>query len=159
MAVPNGVQHMSGLNRKQVQTSTNLAIIKTGQTQFLTTSMIRSSHTSEREYVTAQIRNLTKYLGGSTQTSASFPAWEYNEASPLQKIMSDVYEEMNGKKPEISVKHGGMECGNFCDKIEGLDAVSIGPDMIAIHTPDEKLSISSTARTWEYLLSVLASLK
>lgn len=159
MAVPNGVQHMSGLNRKQVQTSTNLAIIKTGQTQFLTTSMIRSSHTSEREYVTAQIRNLTKYLGGSTQTSASFPAWEYNEASPLQKIMSDVYEEMNGKKPEISVTHGGLECGIFCDKIEGLDAVSIGPDMIAIHTPDEKLSISSTARTWNYLLSVLAALK
>ena len=41
-------------------------------------------------------------------------------------------------------------------KIDGLDAVSIGPDMIAIHTTEEKLSISSTKRVWDYILKVIA---
>ena len=159
MHIPNGVQHMSGISKGLVQTSTNLGIIKTGQTQFLTTSMIRSSYTSEKDYVAAQIRSLTKYLGGSTQVSYTFPAWEYNENSELQKVMADVYEEMNGKKPVINVIHAGLECGVFVSKIEGLDAVSIGPDMIGIHTPDEKLSISSAKRTWDYLLKVLSALK
>lgn len=159
MHIPNGVQHMSGISKGLVQTSTNLGIIKTGQTQFLTTSMIRSSYTSEKDYVAARIRSLTKYLGGSTQVSYTFPAWEYNENSELQKVMADVYEEMNGKRPVINVIHAGLECGIFVSKIEGLDAVSIGPDMIGIHTPDEKLSISSAKRTWDYLLKVLSALK
>lgn len=159
MHVPNGVQHMSGISEGLVQTSTNLGNIRTGQTQFLTTSMIRSSYTSEKDFVAAQIRSLTKYLGGSTQVSYSFPAWEYNENSTLQKTMVDVYEEMNGTKPTISVVHAGVECGVFANKIKDLDVVSIGPDMLNIHTPDEKLSIESSGRTWDYLLKVLAALK
>ncbi len=159
MHIPNGVQHMSGISKGLVQTSTNLGIIKTGQTQFLTTSMIRSSLTSEKDFVAAQIRSLAKYMGGSTQTSYSFPAWEYNENSGLQKVMADVYEEITGSRPAVNVIHAGLECGVFADKLEGLDAVSIGPDMLDIHTPDEKLSISSAQRTWDYLLKVLAALK
>ncbi|MDO4803218.1 MAG: aminoacyl-histidine dipeptidase [Lachnospiraceae bacterium] len=159
MQIPDGVQHMSGVAKDAVQTSTNLGVMKSGQTQFVTTSMIRSSLTSEKEYVANCIRNLTKYMDGSTQVSSTFKAWEYNAASPLAKVMTEVYEEMNGKKPAICVTHGCLECGVFCEKLDGLDAVSIGPDIEEIHTPNERLSIPSVKRTWDYLLKVLASLK
>ena len=45
------------------------------------------------------------------------------------------------------------------EKIAGLDCVSIGPDMQNIHTSEEKLSISSVERVWNYLLEVLKRIK
>jgi dipeptidase D len=63
------------------------------------------------------------------------------------------------KKPaEVLIIHAGLECGIFAGKIEGLDCVSIGPDNFDIHTPEERLSISSSVRVWEYLLEVLKNI-
>lgn len=53
----------------------------------------------------------------------------------------------------------GLECGIIADKINNLDAVSIGPNILEIHTPNEKLDIASTKRTWEFLIEILKELK
>ena len=66
-----------------------------------------------------------------------------------------IYEKMYGKAPKIQAIHAGLECGILAGKIEGLDCVSIGPDIFSIHTTQEKLSICSTRRVWEFLLEVL----
>jgi dipeptidase D len=73
--------------------------------------------------------------------------------------MQKTYADMFGKEAKVEVIHGGLECGIFYGKIEGLDAVSFGPDIRDIHTPNEKLSISSAKRMWDYLLKVLEALK
>ncbi|MBQ2316342.1 MAG: aminoacyl-histidine dipeptidase, partial [Clostridia bacterium] len=70
----------------------------------------------------------------------------------------NVWQDMYGKEPIVRATHGGLECGLFSDKIEGLDAISIGPDMFDIHTPRERMSILSTARTYNYLCEVLKEL-
>ena len=70
--------------------------------------------------------------------------------------MVRVFKEMYGKDPKVEAIHAGLECGFFIDKAPDMDAVSFGPDMQDIHSPKERLSISSTARTYEYLLKVLA---
>ena len=72
--------------------------------------------------------------------------------------MCEVYERLYGEAPVVMTIHAGLECGIFSDKIEGLDCVSIGPDNYDIHTPEEHLSISSTARVWDYLLEVLKAI-
>jgi dipeptidase D len=72
--------------------------------------------------------------------------------------MVRVYDRMYGKKPEVVAIHAGLECGLLSEKLEGLDCVSIGPQMFDIHTSREKLDIASTARTWEFLLEVLKEL-
>ena len=69
--------------------------------------------------------------------------------------MTEIYERRYGKSPEIMIIHAGLECGIFSEKLEGLDCVSIGPDNYDIHTPEERLSVSSTERVWEFLLDVL----
>ncbi len=69
--------------------------------------------------------------------------------------MVRVYKEMYGKEPVIQAIHAGLECGLLAGKISGLDAVSIGPDMVSIHTTEEKLSISSTKRVWDYIVEVI----
>ena len=74
----------------------------------------------------------------------------------LREKMIAVYKRMFQKEPRVEAIHAGLECGILSSKIEGLDCVSIGPDMRDIHTTEEKLSISSTERVWEYVLAVLA---
>lgn len=97
--------------------------------------------------------------GGTCTQSSSYPAWEYAEKSPLRNLMTDAFQEIYGKYPKIETIHAGLECGIIADKIPGLDAVSIGPDLTDIHTPNERLNIASAKRTWEFLLEALKKLK
>lgn len=70
-----------------------------------------------------------------------------------------MYREMFGKEPVFEAIHAGLECGMFADKIKGLDAVSFGPDNFDIHTPKERLSISSAERVYRFLTELLRSMK
>ena len=72
--------------------------------------------------------------------------------------MVRVFRGQYGKEPVVEAIHAGLECGIFAGKMEGLDAVSLGPDMPEVHSTRERLSIASTRRTWEYLLAVLKEL-
>ncbi|MBR4581662.1 MAG: aminoacyl-histidine dipeptidase, partial [Lachnospiraceae bacterium] len=67
-----------------------------------------------------------------------------------------VYKELYGGEPVVTGVHAGLECGILAEKIDGLEAVSIGPNIKEIHTTREKLDIQSTIRTWDFILGVLA---
>jgi dipeptidase D len=69
--------------------------------------------------------------------------------------MVEIYTEMYGNEPEVVTIHAGVECGILVQKIEGLDSISIGPNLYDVHTPAEKLDIESTRRTFEYVKKVL----
>lgn len=69
--------------------------------------------------------------------------------------MAEVFREQYGKEPKIEAIHAGLECGVFAGKLPGLDCVSIGPDLFEIHTPRERLSISSVQRIWDFVVEVL----
>ena len=111
---------------------------------------------SAKDFLVEKIACLAGILGGSLTTEGSYPAWEYRKDSVLREDMVRIYREMYGKDPVIQAIHAGLECGLLADKIEDLDAVSIGPDMVGIHTTEEKLSIASTRRVWEFVLRVIA---
>ena len=85
--------------------------------------------------------------------------WEFKQDSDLQEICKQVYVEQLGYEPEIAAIHAGLECGMFADKMPGLDCVSIGPELIDIHTTEERLSISSVGEIYECLLKILEKCK
>lgn len=157
--VPYGVQKMSGTIKGLVETSTNIGILKTSENEVLGSSSIRSSVETARDALSDKIEYLTEFLGGEYERQGVYPAWEYRKDSPLRDKMVEVYEEMYGQKPNVVAIHAGLECGLFYKKMEGLDCVSLGPDMKDIHTSEEVLSISSTERVWKYLVKVLGALK
>lgn len=157
--VPNGIMKMSGQIEGLVETSTNLGVIKMEDNHFYALSGVRSSFTSARDDVGNKIQFITEFLAGDYSEQAPYPSWEYLEDSPLRKTMCDVYENLYGKQPQVEVIHAGLECGLFFDKMRDLDCVSIGPDMADVHTTEERLSISSVSRTWDYLLAVLKEIK
>ena len=157
--VPYGVQKMSGTIKGLVETSTNIGILKTSENEVLGSSSIRSSVETARDALSDKIEYLTEFLGGEYERQGVYPAWKYRKDSPLRDKMVEVYEEMYGQKPNVVAIHAGLECGLFYKKMEGLDCVSLGPDMKDIHTSEEVLSVSSTERVWKYLVKVLGALK
>lgn len=159
MNVPFGIQKMSGSIEGLVETSSNIGILLLGENEFTASSGVRSSVESARDAVSDKIEYLTEFLGGEYEVQGAYPAWEYRKDSPLRDKMVDVYEEMYGEKPNVVAIHAGLECGLFYKKMEGLDCVSLGPNMKDIHTSEEVLDIASTERVWKYIVKVLENLK
>ena len=157
-AVPNGVQSMSPVLPELVQTSLNLGVLRLDGNALSASFSVRSSNAAEKQALLDRLEQTVRALGGDFSTRGHYPAWEYRETSPLRDTMVAVYERLAGRKPTVNVIHAGLECGLFGDKLPGLDAVSFGPDILEAHTPRERLSVSSTARTYRYLLEVLKSL-
>ena len=156
--LPNGVQAMSADIEGLVQTSLNLGILETREDSVRMVFSVRSSVNDEKRALLNRLRTLAEQYGASYEESGTYPAWEYRKESRLRDTMVQTYESLFGATPKVEAIHAGLECGLFCDRLEGLDAVSFGPQMHDIHTSRERLNIGSVERTWKYLLAVLERL-
>ncbi len=156
--VKNGIQAMCADIPGLPQTSLNLGILQMEDSALTATFSVRSAVAAEKTALLADLKDTAARLGGDYEDHAHYPAWEYQKDSPLQQVMVAAYEAQYGEKPVVTVIHAGLECGLFSDKMPGLDAVSIGPDNVDIHTTEERMSIPSVARTYAYLLAVLKEL-
>ena len=157
--LPNGVAAMSNDIAGLVETSSNLGIFSLESGQLHMEVSVRSSVYSKKIMIANKIIMLCEMMNGRIDVSGDYPAWQYKKDSKLRELMIDVYEDMFKVKPEAVVIHAGLECGYFADLRPDLDIVSIGPDMRDIHTAKERLSISSTEKTFNYLVEVLKKLK
>ena len=115
--------------------------------------------TEELQQVLEEVEAVTKAFGGSGSLSSEYQAWQYKPQSELRPVMVEAYKEVYGKEPEICIIHGGLECGIFLGKRPNLDCVSCGPDVLDIHSYNERLDIASTQRSWEFLKLVLKNCK
>ncbi|MBQ0064937.1 MAG: aminoacyl-histidine dipeptidase [Firmicutes bacterium] len=156
---PNGIQRMNPDMESMVQTSLNMGVVAMEEGNVVFSSAIRSSSETEKFALLEKVQCFFDILGGSVETSGVYPGWEYNPNSTLTDIMTEAYKEQFGKNPQVIGIHAGLECGLFASKLPGLDAVSIGPEMHDVHTTDEVLGISSTARTWTLIKNTLAKIK
>lgn len=159
VCMPDGIQAMSADIPGLVQTSLNLGILTTEETQVTASFNVRSSVDSQKEMLKNRLVSLTTQLGGQVEYLGDYAGWQYQEKSPLRDRMVQVFEKQYGKQPKVEAIHAGLECGMFAGKIPGLDCVSVGPDLFDIHTPRERLSISSVQRLWKFLVEVLKDSK
>lgn len=157
--LPNGIQTMSSDIEGLVESSLNLGVVTTDDEVIKLTTAVRSSVGSLKELMKYQLGMFAENTGSEFHVRSEYPEWEYRKESKLRDIFAKTYEDMYGEKPLIKAIHAGLECGVFDAKIEGIDMISLGPNMYDVHTPDEKLSISSTKRTWEFLLETLKNIK
>ncbi len=157
--LPNGIQTMSADIDGLVESSLNLGVINTNEERVKLTFAVRSSVGSLKKLMAYKLLSFAEKCDAKYSVTGAYPEWEYRKESKLRDIFIKTYEEKYSKKPLISAIHAGLECGVFDGKIEGLDMISLGPNMFDVHTPDERLSISSTQRTWEFLLEVLKNIQ
>ncbi len=159
LALPNGVQRMSDDIAGLVETSLNVGVARLEEKELMLSYAVRSSVSTAFTALTEKMEAISEAFGAKVEISAVYPAWEYVRESALREDMSRIYQEMFGEALKIEAIHAGVECGILAGKIPGLDAVSMGPNIIDIHTPAERLSISSTKRMYEYVVKLLACRK
>ena len=156
--MPNGIQRVN-VDINSVETSLNLGMVRTLDDRVKFTFLVRSTVETAKWNVVEQIKALTEIFGGEVSTHGGYKGWEPIDDSKITKIMSDNFKELFGKEPKVGTVHAGLECGIFADKIEGLDAISFGPQVDDIHTTAEKASILSAKRCWDLILKTLEDLK
>lgn len=156
--LPSGVIAMSKEIEGLVETSLNLGILKTENSNVSYSFALRSGVDSEKDKLAAGLVDISDKYNCTIDLYSNYPAWEYKKESVLRETMAAIYKDMFGSEMVVTAIHAGLECGLFCGNISGLDCVSFGPDMFDIHTPMERLSISSTERVWNFLLKVLGSI-
>ena len=156
---PNGIEKMTFGIDGLPQTSLSLGILRTEESEVIYTFCIRSAVDTERTMLAHRLKCQIESLGGTMIEEGAYPGWEYNPVSPLRDLVCEVYKDQTGEDMVIEAIHAGLECGFFAGKIPGLDCVSIGPNVKDVHTPNETLSISSTQRTWDLVVEVLARMK
>lgn len=155
---PNGVQAFSSDIEGLVESSLNLGILSMEDDKIIFSYSVRSSLSSYKRFLSDKLENLAKLLGGTYIARGDYAAWEYKKDSKLRDTLVKVYKEDYGEEPKIEAIHAGLECGLFAGKMKDLDLISFGPDMYDIHTPDEKLSISSAKRVFDFLVHSLEAL-
>ncbi len=159
LTTPNGVVDMSAQIDGLVETSLNLGILTTLKNGIVMQYALRSNKASALDFLEDRLTAFASYNGCEYQISCRYEPWEFKKDSPLQKLYADAFCERFGYKPQIAAIHAGLECAVFAGEIEGLDCISIGPDMFDVHTVNEKLSISSAAQIFELLCDVLEKCK
>lgn len=159
ISVINGVQAMSMALPGLTQTSLNVGVLSSTEDTVETLHCLRSSIGTEKFVMVDRLGAIAKLAGAEMVLESHYPAWEYRKDSPLRELMREIFVKQYGYEPRVSTTHAGLECGLFGSRIEGLDCVSIGPDLPHIHSVEERLGISSAERVWAFTLELLKESK
>ena len=154
----NGVLSMLADFPGTVESSSNLAIVKSSNELIEVKILVRSSSESRKEAICSSLESIFSLAGAKVEYDEGYGGWQPNIDSPILKIMQETYEDLFGKNPEVRVMHAGLECGIIQENYPHMDMISIGPDLQHPHSPDERVSISSVARTWNFITTTLARL-
>jgi dipeptidase D len=155
LAIPNGVMRMSDSMPGLVETSTNLAIVKTEKGVLSIANLMRSSVESAKEAVAEKMRAIAELAEIRVELTGGYPGWKPNLESPILKTMMKVYEGKYGKTPEIKAIHAGLECGLFSLAYPHWDMISCGPTIRNPHSPDERVNVESVGKFWDFLIETL----
>jgi dipeptidase D len=154
-ALPHGVIKMSSDIPGLVETSTNVATIKTAPKSIELVTSQRSSVASENEEICQSV-GAVLYLGGAqVKHGDGYPGWKPNLDSEILKVAKATYRALAGREPEVKAIHAGLECGIIGEKYPGMDMLSFGPTLEGVHSPDEKIHIDTVEKYWDFLLGIL----
>jgi len=155
---PNGVIAASDDMPDVVETSTNLAVVKSQNREITVLCLLRSSVESSKEDLSNMVESVFELAGADCVFEGSYPGWKANLNSPALRVMKESYEKKFGKTPEIKAIHAGLECGIIKSAYPELDMISFGPTICFPHSPDEKVNIKSVGRFWELLVETLKNI-
>lgn len=154
--MPNGIQVMSSHIEGLVESSLNMGIFRTDADKVDYYTSIRSSLSSYKYHLSNKLNYMTSFLGGDYVVRWEYPAWEFKKDSLLRDHCQKWSNKLYGKDMKVEAIHAGLECGLISEKLPGIDIVSIGPDITSVHTIEEKVSVSSTIRVYQFLEKIIS---
>jgi dipeptidase D len=142
-----------------VETSGNIGIAKIQDGKALICEALRSSIDSDKVEVMNYNNSIAEKLGFEILGEGDYPGWKYNPNSKLEKIYVNSYKKShNGQEPIVCAIHAGVECGMIYEKMPHLEMISLGPDVVDVHTVNEKLYIKSCKTLLETLMYMIEEL-
>ncbi|MBV1923374.1 MAG: aminoacyl-histidine dipeptidase [Flavobacteriaceae bacterium] len=157
-ATHNGVFRMSPAIKDLVETSNNVAKISVNDGIITIECLTRSSVESSKDNMVNTLRSVFELAGFDVNLSGDYPGWAPNMDSPILKVLDALYEKMNGQKANVAACHAGLECGILGTNYPGMDMISFGPTIKGAHSPDERASISSAQKYWDFVIEILKNI-
>lgn len=157
--VPNGIIDYNANIKDLVETSLNMGVLSIKDYTVSIGISVRSQVKSKKEKLVGQIIMLAQRANADYNVRGVYPAWSYTHNSPLQKLMKEIYLDKFHRELKTEIIHAGLECGYLLEKLPHLDIVSFGPLMYDIHTVNERLSISSTKKIYQFILEILKNIE
>jgi dipeptidase D len=154
-ALPHGVIKMSADIPGLVETSTNLAVIKTTKNSVRIATSQRSSVATELGEIKDTVSDIFRLAGAAVEIGDGYPGWKPNLDSAILKTAKLAYRSLYGKDPLVKAVHAGLECGVIGERIPGMDMVSFGPTLQGAHSPEERLYIDTVEKFWNFLKEIL----
>jgi dipeptidase D len=158
-ALPHGVMKMSADVPGLVETSTNVAVISSEDGKIVLATSQRSSVASEIQEIGDTVANIFRLSGAEVKQGSGYPGWKPNLKSPVLALASTAYRDLFRKDCEVKAVHAGLECGIIGERYPGMDMISFGPTLEAVHSPDEKIHIASVEKFWKFLTEILKRIK
>jgi dipeptidase D len=153
-----GVLAMSPDIAGLVQTSTNLAIVSAEDGQVEIETSQRSSIESSKLAAGRMVTTILRFAGFEVEHAGGYPGWKPEPASDIVRKAQEVHREILGTTPELVAMHAGLECGVIGEKHPGMQMISFGPHIVDVHSPSERLKISSVEPFWAFLKGLLERL-
>ena len=157
-AVQNGVLEWHRDVVGLVEFSRNLGVVRTerGGVTFVLSS--RSSIEGRLDATVRELNALGAALDCRVCHHSRYPGWSYAPVSVVRDAYLRAYRDVTGKECRVEVIHAGLECGIIYSHLPDMDMISIGPDMFDIHSPDERLDLSSVEVFWKTVERLVALL-
>ena len=161
LLIPHGVIRWNLSVPGRVETSNNLGTIRATDSGVQLMSTITSALTSRKHEVLDRVRALEK-IAGEGVTVAIYgldaPEFPYRPDSALLATASEAYRFVMGAEPAVEVSQCSLELGMFSRRVPVGDIISIGTELHALHSPEEKFNYKSVERVWPFVKEVLSRL-
>lgn len=154
-AAPNDVVRMSDTMKGTVETSSNLAIVKSGKETLEISCLVRSFSESAKMALASRLESVFGLAGAKVTIQGGYPGWTPDMDSEILEVMKKVYKTKFKKEPELLAMHAGLECGILGATYTNWDMISFGPTIKYPHSPDEKVNIATVQKFWDFTLEVL----
>jgi len=158
LSLPHGVLAMSLAMKGLVESSTNLAIVKTEENFIEIVESSRSSINSSLDFICNQLKAYGNLAEVDVEQGEGYPGWSPNPDSKILKIMKKVYKNLFGREPEATAIHAGLETGIIGKNYPEMEMISFGPTIRYPHSPDEKVEIKTVKKFWSLLIETLKEL-
>jgi len=156
--IPHGAISFSKEIEGLVQTSNNLAVVKSSEDKIDIFLSSRSSVNKELKELRKKLKILGEKYGADVIQGNAYPGWQADPSSPFLALVKNSYEDILKNEVSIKAVHGGLECGLFSKFDPELQIASIGPEIKNVHTPDERVYIKSVGTVWDFIRKIIENM-
>jgi len=142
-----------------VQTSLNMGFVNTESDKVTFAFLVRSNILTQCNFLAKRVIKIVKAFGGYAEKDEGYPCWQFVKNSKVQSVAIETFEELYSLKPNVLTIHAGLECGIFSGNLEGLDCISLGPNIFDIHSPKERMDLDSVDKLTQIVCGILKKIK